>query len=99
MKPQACIAVCPKNPASFNVDNVRVVKVPGGGVTDSAVVRGMVLKRDAEGTVKRVENAKVAVFAQGIDTSSTETKVRGQAAQEQEQLFYESLKPKHDRCG
>jgi len=68
--------VCPKNPASFNVDNVRVVKVPGGGVTDSAVVRGMVLKRDAEGTVKRVENATVAVFAQGIDTSSTETKVR-----------------------
>jgi hypothetical protein len=39
---QACIAVCPKNPASFNVDNVRVVKIPGGGVTDSAVVRGMV---------------------------------------------------------
>lgn len=39
---QACIAVCPKNPASFNVDNVRVVKIPGGGVNDSAVVRGMV---------------------------------------------------------
>jgi hypothetical protein len=36
-----------------------------------------VLKRDAEGTVKRVENAKVAVFAQGVDTTSTETKVRG----------------------
>lgn len=33
------------------------------------------LKRDAEGTVKRVENAKVAVFAQGVDTTSTETKV------------------------
>ena len=45
---QACIAVCPKNPASFNVDNVRVVKIPGGGVHDSAVVRGMVLKRDTE---------------------------------------------------
>lgn len=36
---------------------------------------GQVLKRDAEGTVKRVENAKVAVFAQGVDTTSTETKV------------------------
>lgn len=33
------------------------------------------LKRDAEGTVKRVENAKVVVFAQGVDTTSTETKV------------------------
>lgn len=71
---KACVDVCPKNPASFNVDNVRVVKIPGGGVSDSAVVRGMVLKRDTEGTVKRVVNAKVAVFAQGIDTSSTETK-------------------------
>jgi hypothetical protein len=28
------------------------------------VVKGMVLKRDAEGTVKCVENAKVAVYAQ-----------------------------------
>ena len=73
--PQACVGVCPKNPASFNVDNVRVVKISGGGVADSAVVRGMVLQRNTEGSVKRVTHAKVAVFAQGIDTSSTETKV------------------------
>ena len=38
-----------------------------------------VLKRDAEGSVKRVENAKVAVFAQGVDTTSTETKVQWSA--------------------
>ena len=55
---------------------VRVVKIPGGGIHDSSVVRGMVLKRDAEGTVKRVADGKVAVFAQGIDTAGTETKVR-----------------------
>ena len=54
---------------------VRVVKIPGGGIHDSSVVRGMVLKRDAEGTIKRVTDAKVAVFAQGIDTAGTETKV------------------------
>lgn len=71
---QACVSVCPKNPASFNVDNVRVVKISGGGVTDSSVVNGMVLQRGAEGSVKRATAAKVAVFAQGIDTSSTETK-------------------------
>ncbi len=53
---------------------VRVVKIAGGGIHDSSVVRGMVLKRDAEGTVKRVTNGKVAVFAQGIDTAGTETK-------------------------
>ncbi|KAJ9525435.1 hypothetical protein QJQ45_003170 [Haematococcus lacustris] len=59
---EACIDVLPKNPVNFNVDNVRVV------------VKGMVLRRDAEGTVKHMENAKVAVYSQGIDTSSTDTK-------------------------
>ena len=39
-------------------------------------MRGMVIKRDTEGAVKRAERAKVAVFAQGIDTHATETKVR-----------------------
>lgn len=70
----ACIQVCPKNPANFNVDNVRVAKLVGGGLHNSSVVRGMVLKNDAVGSIKRVEKGKVAVFAQGIDTSATETK-------------------------
>ncbi|CAA0842778.1 T-complex protein 1 subunit theta [Striga hermonthica] len=71
---EACIQVCPKNPANFNVDNVRVAKLLGGGLHDSKVVRGMVLKSDAVGTIKRMENAKVAVFAGGVDTTATETK-------------------------
>ncbi|XP_057546035.1 T-complex protein 1 subunit theta [Amaranthus tricolor] len=70
----ACIQVCPKNPVNFNVDNVRVAKILGGGLHNSSVVRGMVLKNDAVGSIKRVEKAKVAVFAQGVDTSATETK-------------------------
>ncbi|XP_020208077.1 T-complex protein 1 subunit theta [Cajanus cajan] len=70
----ACIQVCPKNPAIFNVDNVRVAKLLGGGLHNSTVVRGMVLKRDAIGTIKQAEKAKVAVFAGGVDTSATETK-------------------------
>ncbi|XAR68659.1 hypothetical protein NMG60_11003862 [Bertholletia excelsa] len=70
----ACIQVCPKNPANFNVDNVRVAKILGGGLHNSTVIRGMVLKNDAVGTIKRVEKAKVAVFAGGVDTSATETK-------------------------
>ena len=37
----------------------------------------MVLKRGVEGSVTRVADAKVAVFSQGVDTSSTETKVGG----------------------
>lgn len=56
---QACMQVCPKNPANFNVDNVRVAKLLGGGLHNSSVVRGMVLKNDAVGSIKRVEKAKV----------------------------------------
>ncbi|CAN6331426.1 unnamed protein product [Urochloa humidicola] len=70
----ACMQVCPKNPANFNVDNVRVAKLVGGGLHNSTVVRGMVLKNDAVGSIKRVEKAKIAVFAGGVDTSATETK-------------------------
>ena len=39
---RACISVCPKNAANFNVDNVRVVKIAGGGVGDSKLVHGVV---------------------------------------------------------
>ncbi len=72
---QACIEVVPKNPANFNVDNVRVVKITGGGAHDSRVVKGVVIKRGTEGSIHDVTDAKVAVFAQGVDTASTETKV------------------------
>jgi len=71
---KACIQVLPKNPKNFNVDNVRVAKILGGGVLDTHVVRGFVLPRGAEGTIKHVQNAKVAVFAGGIEPIKTETK-------------------------
>lgn len=77
---QACIDVCPKNPNNFNVDNVRVVKITGSGAYNSSVVKGIVIKRDTEGTIKSVTDAKVAVFAQGVDTSSTETKVSNEVS-------------------
>ncbi|EPS74226.1 hypothetical protein M569_00521 [Genlisea aurea] len=71
---EACIQVCPMNPVNFNVDNVRVTKLIGGGLHDSKVLQGMVLKVDALGTIKRVEKVKVAVFSGGVDTTATETK-------------------------
>lgn len=46
---EACLAVMPKNPKDFNVDSVRVVKVLGGGLDASRVVRGMVFGREPEG--------------------------------------------------
>ncbi|RPB18477.1 T-complex protein 1 [Terfezia boudieri ATCC MYA-4762] len=71
---EAVLAVMPKNPINFNVDNVRVVKVMGGGLSDSRVVRGMVFPREPEGSVKSAKKAKVGVFACPIDISQTETK-------------------------
>ena len=40
----------PPNPKNFNVDNVRVVKIMGGSLGGSTVVRGMVFGREPEGT-------------------------------------------------
>ena len=42
----------------------------------SSVVQGMVFKKTTEGTKKKVENAKVAVYSCPVDTAHTETKVR-----------------------
>ena len=71
----ACIGVCPKNAANFNVDNVRVTKIPGSGPHKSQLVHGVVIRREPEGSIRLAKKAKVAVFAQGVDTNSTETKV------------------------
>jgi T-complex protein 1 subunit theta len=38
----ACVATVAGD-RSFDIDNVRVLKIMGGGVTDSTVIRGMVL--------------------------------------------------------
>lgn len=70
----ACIQVLPKNPQNFNVDNVRVAKILGGGISDTTVLKGFVLTRDSEGTIKHVTNAKVAVFQSGFDAAKPETK-------------------------
>lgn len=71
---EAVLAVLPKNPVNFNVDNVRVVKIMGGSLEQSRVVRGMVFNREPEGHVKKALKAKVGVFSCPIDISQTETK-------------------------
>lgn len=71
---EAVLAVLPKNPVNFNVDNIRVVKIMGGSLEQSKVVKGMVFAREPEGTVKKAQKAKVAVFSCPVDISQTETK-------------------------
>ncbi|GMG08555.1 unnamed protein product [Aspergillus oryzae var. brunneus] len=71
---EAVLAVLPRNPVNFNVDNVRVVKIMGGSLEQSRVVKGMVLGREPDGTIKKATKAKVGVFSCPIDISQTETK-------------------------
>lgn len=71
---KACISILPANMKMFSVENIRVAKVLGGSVTDSAVVNGAVLIRDVEGTIKKTKNAKVAVYTCDFEASQSETK-------------------------
>ncbi|KAI0765688.1 T-complex protein 1 [Trametes elegans] len=71
---EAVLTVMPPNPKNFNVDNVRVVKIMGGTLSGSKVVRGMVFGREPEGIVKKVKKGKVAVYTCGLDVAQTETK-------------------------
>ncbi|KAI6648819.1 T-complex protein 1 subunit theta isoform X2 [Oopsacas minuta] len=69
-----CISILPENPKNFDVDCVRIVKIPGAGVRDSFQVSGMLFKRGVEGDISSVENAKVVVYSCPFDSPSTETK-------------------------
>lgn len=71
---KAVLTIMPKNPTAFNVDNIRVVKIMGGGLEDSDVVKGMVFSREPTGVIRKAKNAKVAVYSCPIDISQTETK-------------------------
>lgn len=64
----------PSNPQQFSVDSIRVVKVLGSSLSNSAVVKGMVFPRSPESTTKSATKAKVAIFSSGIDVAHTETK-------------------------
>lgn len=70
---KACVAILPEQ-TTFNVDNVRVCKVLGAGLFSSAVVNGMVFKRQVEGEVASVKNAKIALYSCAVDIMQTETK-------------------------
>ncbi|KAH7038101.1 chaperonin Cpn60/TCP-1 family [Microdochium trichocladiopsis] len=71
---EAVLAVLPKNPVNFNVDNIRVVKIMGGSLEQSKVVKGMVFPKEPAGSIKKAKNAKVGVYSCAIDMGQTETK-------------------------
>ncbi|EKM53663.1 uncharacterized protein PHACADRAFT_260138 [Phanerochaete carnosa HHB-10118-sp] len=92
---EAALAVMPPNPKNFNVDNVRVVKIMGGSLAGSKVVRGMVFGREPEGICKKTKKAKVAVFTCGLGLSQTETKGTVLIKNKDEMLNFTTGEEKH----
>merc|ERR1712008_489346 len=70
----ACVKVMPEKMKNFDVDSVRVTKIQGGNLNGSFVVDGMAIAKHTSGVETFKEKAKVAVFAGGIELTSTETK-------------------------
>ena len=63
----------------INPDNVRVVKILGGSLLQSTVLKGMLFNKEVEGKVKSVVDAsspfiKVAIYACPLGAGRTETK-------------------------
>ncbi|XP_064158023.1 T-complex protein 1 subunit theta isoform X1 [Anguilla rostrata] len=70
---QACVSIFPES-GNFNVDNVRICKILGCGLMSSSVLHGMVFKKETEGDITSVKDAKIAVFSCPFDCMVTETK-------------------------
>lgn len=70
---QACQLVS-KEKEQFDVDNVRTLKISGSNPLESFIIEGFAMPRDSKTNVKKVKNAKIAVYSCNVDTSTTETK-------------------------
>ena len=70
---QACIKVLPEDD-HFDLDHVRIVKVIGGGLTDSHIVSGMVIERPPFGSITSVTKPKIACYNCPFEVNGGETK-------------------------
>ena len=48
-------SILPANPENFNNEYVRVAKMLGGNLLDSTVVKGLVVIRNVEGSITKVD--------------------------------------------
>lgn len=71
---KAALAVMPKDgPPNMKQESVRIVKLIGGDISQSEVVHGMLLPRMVEGTITKIQGAKITVFGCGLESEGTET--------------------------
>ena len=72
----AAVAVADEREGTYKVDldNVKVEKKPGGSVTDSTLISGIVLDKEVahSGMPKRVEKAKIALISAAFEVEKTE---------------------------
>ncbi|KAI5152818.1 T-complex protein 1 subunit theta [Enteropsectra breve] len=59
---------------SFDVEKIRITKIPTGGLEDSYMLDGFVLNRQAEGKVKSLVDTSVALYNAPLDINRTELK-------------------------
>ena len=72
---KAALSILKEQSPRFNADNVRLVKIIGGSLEDSQIVKGFVIPRNVESTGKeKVEKANIAVFGVPFDPQEAETK-------------------------
>ena len=62
------------NIGAYTTENVRTLKILGGGIYDSEVVHGMVVTRGSMTSVRHCTDCKVAVFNTNIEMQQGETK-------------------------
>eukprot|EP00917_Polyrhabdina_sp_WS-2016_P004275 GHVP01009792.1.p1 GENE.GHVP01009792.1~~GHVP01009792.1.p1 ORF type:complete len:496 (-),score=109.21 GHVP01009792.1:2147-3634(-) len=63
----------PSSPSLFDTDNIRVLQVEGGNVSDAQVIQGMVMKSKPRGCIKSKVKCRVAVMGAGLSMTGTET--------------------------
>jgi len=71
---EACVLAMPKDVKNFNLDNVRVCKIPGNSILGTTVVQGMCMPRGVVGQIHDVRDAKIAIYGIPLDSVTTETK-------------------------
>jgi thermosome len=72
----AVLTVVEKTPTGYKVDidNIKVEKKPGGSLSDTRLIKGVVLDKEVvhAGMPKRVENAKIALINAPLEIEKTE---------------------------
>uniref|UniRef100_A0A8C8SHG3 Chaperonin containing TCP1 subunit 8 like 2 n=1 Tax=Pelusios castaneus TaxID=367368 RepID=A0A8C8SHG3_9SAUR len=70
---RCCVAVLSPE-GTFDLDNVRLCKVPGGSITDSCLLPAMVFCTEAESRVHQAQEARIAIYCCPFGPASTEAK-------------------------